>query len=333
MGDQVYFATVNKDNVMPIGWQYYYSYTDPTLHRDGVQTEYNWDALGTSGFNGFPFTIPKADGNEESEGYRKVPVTWLIEYYWRVKYLKATLSGSWSGTGGYGTEEGDISLEAPTGGIPTTVTEKQKCLLYYKTTTGKVNMFPFMKDTIVNSGEETNFWWARGALGSGPYWPEIKLSDEPNKLWVKFNFHLSWELSTSEMIPSYPTDSGGQTLDLYIFSAETQPPDVPWNYTWYPGDPEDPVDPWDQGYGFGVKYGDVGELTYTLLGEVFTSKIFYCSTKHLYSYQNNGNEPEFDVSLLISCDITVDEYWPYKNSANQPVWDTSSGAQINDPCS
>ena len=34
-----------------------------------------------------------------------------------------------------------------------------------------------------------------------------------------------------------------------------------------------------------------------------------------------------------SIDVSIKEYWPYANSQGQPVWDTTTGAQLVDPAS
>jgi hypothetical protein len=62
-----------------------------------------------------------------------------------------------------------------------------------------------------------------------------------------------------------------------------------------------------------------GSITGTILGQ----------TKTIY-YWTSGAPDSFTFSTFV---LEPVDWWPYKNTLGNPVWNTSTGAQINDPLS
>ena len=327
------------------------------------------ESVGASGFNGLPFPITTKVGDDEVElwgggffesnttyfdgyatfyqsyktpsnasgrqtpvvgpgtGWHRIPIELAVKLVWRVKYF--SLSGSVSGT---------LSFEEPWG--PPTTTSCSLSASSIDGTPVKMNAGSTERSTITGVDKPYHNPIPEFRFGIWHPWggPDEETGTGSGSVVTNY-FATSFDLG-AQTPDTAPVEFRGLKEDC-VNGAFTH---VYMNLSGYGGSVSAWQDECQAGYGvsgggqyFSEEYcTDVGAETYfktkpnsstmslSLLGENLTltgsDAIVYN-----FSYITTPVSGSFSGSLVVG----AEEYWPYKNSQGQPVFDTTTGAQIN----
>jgi hypothetical protein len=368
MGDSVHFATTNYDVPKPADWRYLdpvshvYRLGTKEEYFTQVITLYN------SGFNGFPYhieTLDVWDGStrySEASGGYAVPsksssehirvcgpgtdypialtLEEAIEYVWRVKYLKLNI--------GHDAYASPISSGSATSyfGVSESITVGCSGTLVVRADVTEWDEFgrPVSQgpDYIEASGScglpkkereiITNFYRSSQIYIDSDYW--VNSNNAPDSYTfdtgrpgteASYTAYGNWQkyshLDSYNFGPVVTDGNGNYYPNLYIgmltgecfnsiglSSADTIRPDLGGSWS-------------------GGSFTDGGDTYNRAWPAYFMGKQFNVYTTDPECAFSNYS---FRVGVSnVQLSIEATEWWPYKNSAGQPVFNTTSGEQIN----
>jgi hypothetical protein len=261
--------------------------------------------LNSSGFNGFPFAIQEESDSSKVGDGTMCPVgltlPQLAEFYWRVKEYTVDSSGySCLGFGGRGADG-------------------------YKNTI-------WYPDAAINISRELDLVSKADWLASvGLQWENVAadlntiFGGSPSE-WDRLSFIASFSIKLFNAVRFegryYPVVSFAMLVYMgfiYVIPDYEGAPPPGWigptdgSFVLSTSDKSS----YDPSYPDG-RYG--ATLKVTIGGVNFDLPMYW-------------EEPSFGIESSGDIVLTPRKYWPYKNSAGLPVWDTATGEQLNDPTS
>lgn len=275
--------------------------------------------------------------------YQEVSLDFLVKLFWRVKRLKfgsGTHFNVSASAGAFGmSASSSISLSSPSEpGTPNSAYSKERYLCTQSYENPQPWIFsesPEYKYILMGSGttEDSSFLWytnVEDGLGSFSFVPSGHTASKYisggliSNTWASatkpFALDVRVTLDGNNKPTYYLNLTGIGYASIYELSGVT--------FTSYEG--EEALESTSQfsidGYTRNYYYNDpdsvttiLGSIPLTLVGESFLLPFYY--------------KPAFGTVLFpvrdFAIEIEASEYWPYKNSAGDAVFETNTGVQIN----